>query len=364
MTDLTGSDNKEQTQGLGGAFEKWPFTQSELTAGLRRHTGDPRLAVTRITEREITRRLPAVGHLRGVEVHTKGATGKQMFHLVLKENMGSTRAGTAGAGLREVNVYLTLKEHLPVRMPVMIASHAKGEWMLLLHLPMGRFPDKWRASDYLLATEQLAILHDRFWGLGQDLAVYSWLEQSLHSHRDVYLQAAHKDAQILASNQESILNQQTNVVEITDRILSDIGQIANTLERSPATLLHGDYWAGNILIHEKGGLTVYDWEDAGIGPAIFDLMGFIQGSSWHFSPLPISSDEIIKHYRERLAAAGAYSFSDDEFTLLWDHALMWTFVNGWVGNLAKTPNTLLPMRLEALQEVLIAPLNQAIERQL
>lgn len=364
MTNQAGSDKLEQSNGLGRSFEKWPFNQSALTAGLRRHTGDPRLAVTRITEREITRRLPAVGHLRGVEVHTEGATGKQMFHLVLKENMGSTRAGTAGAGLREVNVYLTLKEHLPVRMPVMIASHAKGEWMLFLHLPVGRFPDKWRASDYLLATEQLAILHDRFWGLGQDLSVYNWLEQSLHGHRDVYLKAAHNDAQILASNQESILNQQTNIVEITDRILANIGKIADTLERSHATLLHGDFWPGNILIHQKGGLTVYDWEDAGIGPAIFDLMGFIQASSWHFSPLPISPEEIINHYRDRLASAGAHTFSDDEFVLLWDHAVMWTFVTSWAGNLAKTPNTLLPMRLEALEEVLFAPLSKAVERQL
>ena len=141
-------------------------------------------------------------------------------------------------------------------------------------------------------------------------------------------------------------------------------QIAGALESSPATLLHGDYWPGNILIHQKGGMTVYDWEDAGIGPAILDLLGFIQGSSWHFNQLPLPADEIITHYREHLAKAGAHNYSDDEFNHLWDYALMWTFVTGWVGHLAKTPNALLPMRLEALQEVLFTPINQAVERQL
>lgn len=345
-------------------FDKWPFTQSELTVGLRRHTGDPRLVITRISEREITRRLPAVGHLRGMEIQTEGITGKQLFHLVLKENMGSTRAGGAGAGLREMNVYLTLKEHLPVRLPVLITAHPKGAWLVLIHLPPGRLPNKWQAADYLLATEQMAILHDRFWGLGQDLAVYPWLTQSLQRNRDIYLNAAMKDAETLAENQETMLKTHTNVPEITEKILENIDQIANVLESSPATLLHGDYWPGNILIHQQGGMTVYDWEDAGIGPAVFDLLGFIQGSSWYFSPLPLPAAEIIAHYKSQLANAGAHTYTDDDFNHLWDNAMMWTFVTGWVGHLAKTPNTLLPMRLDALQEVLFTPVNQAVERQL
>ena len=136
------------------------------------------------------------------------------------------------------------------------------------------------------------------------------------------------------------------------------------LEASPTTLLHGDYWPGNILIHQQGGMTVYDWEDAGIGPAVLDLLHFIQTSSWQFSILPLPANEIIAHYRSQLARAGTHTYTGDEFDQLWDHALMWSFVTGWVGRLAKTPNSLLPMRLEALQEVLLSPVNQAVERQL
>jgi hypothetical protein len=349
---------------LTQAFEKWPFTQSELTAGLRRHTGDPRLVIARISEREITKRLPAVGHLRGVEVHTEGISGKTIFHLVLKENMGSTRAGGAGAGRREKNVYLTLKELLPVRLPVLIAAHPKGAWLVLLHLTAGRLPNKWQAADYLLAVEQLAILHDRFWGLGADLAVYPWLEQSVKANRDIYLQAAASDVEALSGNQESLLIAQTEIVQVSEKILQNIDMIADVLDQSPATLLHGDYWPGNILIHQQGGITVYDWEDAGIGPAVIDLVNFIQRSTWQFSQLPLPTGEITAHYRVQLAQAGAHRYKDDEFTTLWDHAIMWTFITGWIGRLAKTPNSLLPLRLDALHEVFIDPVSQAVDRQL
>jgi aminoglycoside phosphotransferase (APT) family kinase protein len=168
----------------------------------------------------------------------------------------------------------------------------------------------------------------------------------------------------LAQNKESLLKKETNIAQITDQILGNIELIADALKASPATLLHGDYWPGNIHIHQQGGLTVFDWEDAGIGPGVMDLLGFIQGSSWTFPPLPLPAEEIIAHYRSQLAQAGAYKYTDDEFQHIWDHTVMWTFVTGWVGHLAKTPNALLPIRLAALEEVLLTPLQQAIERQL
>ncbi len=42
-------------------------------------------------------------------------------------------------------------------------------------------------------------------------------------------------------------------------------------EQSPPTLLHGDFWPGNIL-WDKGEITaVLDWEDVAIGPAASDV---------------------------------------------------------------------------------------------
>lgn len=193
--------------------------------------------------------------------------------------------------------------------------------------------------------------------------MYPWLAQPLNLERDIYIKAAIQNARDLSGNEDSLLLAETDIISITKRIIENIKPVTQALEESPFTLLHGDYWPGNILIHEKGGITVFDWEDAGIGPAVLDLLGMIQGSAWTYSPLPLPVEEIISHYRDQLARAGAHTFTDQEFTRLWDHAVMWTFVTGWVGHLAKTPNALLPMRLEALQEVLFSPLLAAVERQ-
>jgi hypothetical protein len=346
------------------AGRAWPFSESELTAGLRRFSGDPTLQIRRYYDREVTQRLPSVGKLRGIEVETSGADGERTYILVLKEPHGSTRTGAAGAGLREVSIYQTLCDHLPVKIPQLVAAHPRGEWLVLEHLPTGRRPDKWSAADYLLAAEQLALLHDRFWGLGADLEVYTWLEKPLHSDRDIYIQAARKSAQDLSLKPDSFIGSQTDVLEITDKIINHLDEIIAVLQDSPSGLLHGDYWPGNINIHQKDGLTVFDWEDAAIGPPVLDLLGFIQGSSWWFSPLPIPADEITHHYRQRLSQLGAHTYKEDEFSQLWDHAVMWTFINGWVSTLANTHDALLGMRLGALEEVLFAPLRAAVERRL
>jgi hypothetical protein len=344
--------------------KSWVFSESELAAGLRRHSGDPTLTISDISEREITQRLPAVGHLRGIQVSTDGTKGPQTFYLVLKETHGSTRAGAAGAGLRESSIYLTLKEHLPVRLPTLIAAHPKGEWMIMVHLPPGRWPDQWQAADYLLATDQLAILHDRFWGLEDLLATYSWLEQPLKADRDIYLQAATQSAEILTHQKNGLLSERTDILELTEKIIDQIDTVIEGLLSSPLTLLHGDYWPGNIHIHPTNGLTVFDWEDAAIGPPVLDLLSFIQGSSWHFSPLPISTDEMINHYLNRLKVAGQRTLKKKEFKYQWDCAVIWTFINGWVSRLAQLPDSILSLRLEAMQQAIFQPLHDAVNRQL
>lgn len=342
----------------------WAFTRAELTAGLRRQTGDPALKITKLVEREITQRLPAVGRLRGIVVQAEGVTGEYTFDLVVKEPSGSTRAGTAGAGLREASMYLTLREHIPVRMPTLIAAHPKGNWLILKHLPPGRRPDQWKAADYLLAIDQLAVLHDRFWSLDQDLAIYPWLEYPLRSGLDVYVTAAKSDAQHLAEPVSRVLAEGTDIPVLTNQIIQKLPEVVTNLRALPATLLHGDYWPGNIHIHPNSGITVFDWEDAAIGPAVLDLLNFIQESSWHFGKLPLPQEELISHYRSRLAHTGGHIFQDDYWAQMWDNALMWTFVTGWINILSRVPDSLLTTRLAALESVLFSPLKAAVQRRL
>jgi thiamine kinase-like enzyme len=249
-------------------------------------------------------------------------------------------------------------------MPALIAAHPKGKWLILKHLPPGRRPDKWQAADYLLAIDQLAVLHDRFWGLAQDLSIYPWLEYPLQSGLSIYVKAAKADAQHLQEPVSKVLAQDTDISAITNQIIDHLQGIVSDLRALPATLLHGDYWPGNIHIHPNSGLTVFDWEDAAIGPAVLDLLSFIQGSTWQFGKLPLPPGEIIAHYRSRLAQTGSHVFKDDDWAQMWDNALMWTFVTGWINILSRVPDALLTTRLAALEAVLFQPLKAAVERRL
>ena len=343
----------------------WAFTKAELTAGLRRHTGDPTLTITKLEEQEITQRRPAIGKLRGLAVETEGTTGERSFDLVIKEPQGSTRTGTAGAGLREVSVYLVLGDHLPVRIPKMIASHPKGAWLVVDHLPKGRRQEQWQMADYLLATDQLVALHDRFWGLGYDLATYTWLAKPLDSDVNILVQAAKSGAEKLSQKESPAqLREDKDLINGVNKIISSIDTITSQLHNLPATLLHGDYWPGNIHVHTNGSLTVYDWEQAAIGPGILDLVTFVQASTWWFSPLPIDPKDIITHYRQRLAHAGAHKWKNADWEAAWDYALLWTFATGWVDLLARIPDSLLSTRLELMETVLFTPLKAAVERRL
>ncbi len=58
----------------------------------------------------------------------------------------------------------------------------------------------------------------------------------------------------------------------------DEGRLRDALEaawplprRNPATLLHGDFWPGNLLWKDGALVGVIDWEDAGLGDPVADV---------------------------------------------------------------------------------------------
>ncbi|MBW8009903.1 MAG: aminoglycoside phosphotransferase family protein [Chloroflexi bacterium] len=343
----------------------WAFTRSELTAGLRRFTGDPSLVIDNLEEQDPPHRRPSIGRIRGLLVECQGTTGSHSFNLVLKESQGSTRTGTAGAGLREVSVYKSFADQLPLRIPQLFIAHPGGGWLVLAQLPAGRQPEQWQAADYLLAIDQLVALHDRFWGLGEDLTIYNWLARPLDSDFSIYVHAAAAGVQNLANKTApNILGEDSELRKLLDRLISHSGDIRKQLQLSPATLLHGEYWPGNIHVHSDGSLTIYDWEETSIGPAILDLVTFVQSSRWWFDPLPIAQEELIAHYRSRLAQATGYAWSDDDWEIQYDYALMWVFIAEWIDLLATIPNTVLFSRIPQLEKLWLKPVREAASRRM
>jgi len=77
-----------QHQPASGALLKeprpWAFSLGELTAGLRRRSGDPKLQVQEIESYDVVNLRPSIGRVRGLVVHASGNAGEQVFQLVLK----------------------------------------------------------------------------------------------------------------------------------------------------------------------------------------------------------------------------------------------------------------------------------------
>jgi len=343
----------------------WPFAQAELTAGLRRHLGQPNLALTDVQPVTVQHQRPSIGRVRGMLVGYRAGGEEGSCSLVVKEPRGTTRAGLAGAGRREVGVYQSLATQLPVRTPALIAAAPAGDWLVLEAVRPVRPADRWKADDYRKAVRGLAALHDRFWGLGDDLNAFPWLGRPLEADFSVHVAAAAQAIErIVTSGRPEALAAEPERVTMLARLTAQADRIAEPLHRLPFTLLHGDYWPGNIAVVRDGRQVVYDWQMASVGPAVLDLLTFVTKSQWWFGELPLEEAEIVRCYREELAGLAGESWADDEWREAWDHARLWRFLQEWVDLLAASPDALLGASTHALDQLWLDPVAEAVASRL
>ena len=341
----------------------WPFSRAQLTAGLRNHNSDNKLTIREIKEFDIPDRRPSVGRIRGIELVCQGHAGRSRYQLVLKEPQGTTRAGMAGVGRREVAFYHNLAEQIPIGVPRLLADQPDGEWMVFEYIQTDLVVDQWTADHYLTATDFLAILHDRFWNLGDDLDIYTWLARPLTRDLEIYLQAATNGThRLLKRGSLPIFHHETGYLEMLQDLVGHAGYIAQELRKVPATLIHGDYWPGNLIQAQGGNLMALDWQMVGIGPGLFDLVKFIQASLWNNSPLPIPQAELTTRYRNLLAEKNDFSWLEKDWERDWDLALLWIFLTEWVDLFAYIPASILETRQADIQLIWLDPVSEAIKR--
>lgn len=343
----------------------WPFTRANLTAGLRRYYQDTSIRIDDLEPIPMPGRRPSIGHIQGLEVkfHSRGGVGG--CKLVLKEPLGTTRAGLAGAGRREVGMYSSLTPHLPLSTPAMIVGSPSGDWLVLEAIEDIYDSDQWSADTYRTAIYALVELHDRFWGLGEDLLAYPWLSRPLDADFEVHLAAAEQAyARILEEGQPRAFSSQPVRMRVLKSLIENAHTLAAPLLEQPSTLLHGDYWPGNIAMLPDEAMMVYDWQLAGVGPGIIDLLVFINKSVWWFGELPVATEEIIDLYRQSIAERVQHEWSQGDWQILWDHALMWRFLQEWVDVIAVTPEPLLTTHEELLENLWLNPVAEAVDRRL
>jgi thiamine kinase-like enzyme len=336
----------------------------ELIAGLRRYTKDPGLQIVDIKDQIIPHQRSSMSRIRGMRVFCKSTRGQQIFDLVVKESFGADRAGAPGGGWRERSLYSTMMDYIPIKMPQMVAADPEGQWIILSLLPGGIPAEHWGADEYELAVDHLAALHDQFWGLSEDLENYNWLARPLEVDFSLAVSAANSSLQKLRDQPDHLLHSDYELFMAINNIVSNAEQIARPLRQLPGTLLHGDYWPGNLMVYPDGILFALDWQMAAIGPAVLDLMVFIQESRWWFKNLPITISEIVNRYRQNLKRLNGVEWSTEEWELLLDHALLWTFLSNWIEVLGRAPNSIIQVHKEQLESIWLEPIRRAAFRRL
>jgi hypothetical protein len=341
----------------------WPFSRAQLTAGLRKYTGDNRLSVREIKEFDLPERRPSIGRIRGIHVVCQTSIGGKTYDLVLKEPQGTTRTGMAGAGRREVSFYHCLGEQIPLEIPNLLAAQPDGDWMLFERLTSGVAPETWKSDEYLLAIENIVLLHERFWGLEEFLDIYNWLGRPLSRDLEIYIQAASNGIEQLDKSSPIIgLTEDPSLLKMLEGLIAQTTVIAKELASMPCTLVHGDYWPGNLVAYPDGRMAVYDWQHVSIGPGILDLVKFFQASRWGFEPLPVSQIELVTRYREKLVENNGYIWQEGEWLKQWDYALLWIFLTDWVDLLAKIPAPVLKTRKTEIASIWLEPVTEAYHR--
>lgn len=358
-------DAQENPFAITSAEWSWPFGLSEVTFGLRRHFNDTSLNVEGIKLIGLPDRRPSIGRVRAIKVDFMRTGSRHSCKLVVKEPQGTTRTGLAGAGKREVGLYESLAEHLPIRTPRMLVGSPLGDWLILELIEQVKDPSAWGADDYREAIDQLSSLHDRFWSLDVDLGTFPWLSHPLTADFDVHRIAAYQGLErIRESGRPAAFADQIDRMELLERLINSADRIVEPLQSETHTLLHGDYWPGNIAVTADGGQLVYDWQLAGVGPGVMDLLAFIYKSLWWFETLPIDPDELVERYRAKIAEKTGITRDQEAWSTLWDHALMWRFIQEWIDLLAVTPEPLLETWAERLESIWLDPVRQAAERRL
>ena len=347
-----------QIQTAPGKTRQLPFTTTLLENQLRRHYGDELLTANNVQVYEIRYQRSSTYTLFGLIVDIKSQKlNFNRINLLVKQALKARRPSTH-IGWREQALYANLMDFMPIKSPPLVAADSAGNWLIIEIDPNGRFVDTWRKPDYFLSIDLLASLHELFWGLNEDLQNFSFLGRPLDSESSLILQSAQRGLNRLRQSSDSILSQDETLLNSLDLLTKQSNVLVTSLKSLPATLIHGDYWPGNLIIYPASNIYAIDWQNSAIGPGILDLVTFIQECLWWFNPLPFAPSDLITRYRSHLHNQRGLSWSDAEWNLYWDHALLWTFLVDWLEPLSLASNATLDQHYNDLQRVWLKPVQE------
>lgn len=233
----------------------------------------------------------------------------------------------------EVQVYRYLAPRLSFLTARCWYSYLEAErgWLVLDDVPNDHPAERWVCADVDAVISDLTSLHATFWEQDSHLSHHPWLPKQLSCFSESrnlydespsftpaggrYLDSALTSA---ASGLESLraLGGWPGVLrhshlEAAADLLDDPLPMLRPLQELPQTLLHGDLAAHHWHLTLFGDRRLLDWQEAAVGPAVCDLIGFVEqfellGKSpdgWRLrGEWPATVETIIDSYVLRMAA--------------------------------------------------------------
>ncbi len=245
------------------------IADDELIAGVRAWHDDPALPV-RVRKR---RRLRPTAGLTGsyferVQLDIDG----RRVNALLKQG-----AFPYGPQPREAAFFTHVSPALRARAPrcygVGASTHGADTWVLMERLPRGKRLVDWTGDETEQSLRNLAALHAQYFNDPPDVLPHPFTRDL-----DATLAYVEGGAEALRARYAELPHFPR---VIGDRALTLAVQLARRpeifrgpLERSPQTLLHGDYHRGNLLAIDGEPQCMFDWQFSCVGPPAYDLAVF------------------------------------------------------------------------------------------
>jgi aminoglycoside phosphotransferase (APT) family kinase protein len=185
---------------------------------------------------------------------------------VVKEPVGWC-ARLTSPGVREAGLYRSLALQLPMATPALIAADPAGTWLVLEAVEAAEASGEWDLTTFQEALALLARLHERFWDLADDLSAYPWLARPFSRDFEVHVySAAQALGQVVRDEWPPQIAHSPQILGTIGQMIFQAEQIAQPLREQTSTLLHGEFWAGNIVRDDTGDMVVLDWQLAASAP--------------------------------------------------------------------------------------------------
>jgi hypothetical protein len=195
------------------------------------------------------------------------SSGEQLSVIYKRPRPGHALYGNE----REVLVYRRLLSGRRFGAPALYGSAyepGRGRYWLFLE-DVGETTLEQEGEDaWLAAARWLAGLHGAYLGRAAELRALGCLGEHDADYYRLIARTAREH--LVGAGAASALGR-------FDRLTADFDSVADYLAAQPRTLVHGDVFAGNLVVQPGPRVRALDWESAAVGLAAWDLTRLLDG---------------------------------------------------------------------------------------